>query len=58
MIMTNVDLPINCLIKRKVFTVLSTIIIIAIGKFITDTLFDNCKLTKPSCTKKIPVSKS
>ncbi|KAF7988372.1 hypothetical protein HCN44_000945 [Aphidius gifuensis] len=31
MIMTNVDLPINCLIKRKVFTVLSTIIIIAIG---------------------------
>lgn len=31
MVMSNVDLPINCLIKQKVFTVLSTIIVIATG---------------------------
>lgn len=41
MTILNPELPMQCLVKNKLFTIFSSLLIVAIGKVLTDCLFEN-----------------
>lgn len=40
MIILNPDVPMKCLIKNKLYTLLTSILAVAVGKFLTDSLLN------------------